>query len=124
MKDTDRFEVVADDVFIGYEIVIDNKTGLHWAREPFENVVTFDEAIAIKRDNWRLPTISELVSLIDYDKHIPACNEVFKFDSEKEFWTASSYIGCYDLIWTVDFYSGYVTNRSGWNAAAVRMIRG
>jgi Protein of unknown function (DUF1566) len=106
-----RFEVEGD-------VVSDRSTGLIWSRE---NVAggsmkwaAAKEACAKLKlgghDDWRLPTIRELLTLVDYERHAPAIDPVFKCDASY-YWTstpaASSPGAC---AWGVSFGNG----SAGW----------
>lgn len=73
--------------------VSDNETGLMWAKETLP-LMKWDEAVSHCTDkfrlggykSWRLPSIQEMFTIIDYEKCQPASHELF--DSKSEFyWT-------------------------------------
>ena len=65
------------------EIVTDNETGLQWQddseaktiRKTWEEAITHCEQLALDRGGWRLPSINELESLIDYGRYDPAIDQ-------------------------------------------------
>ena len=103
-----RFQVDGD-------TVLDRTTGLMWSRENVPggsmNWKAAAEACNVLKlgghSDWRLPTIRELLTLVDYERHDPAIDtEAFKCESAY-YWTstpaASSPVG---YAWIVGFGTG------------------
>jgi len=94
-------------------IIRDTKTGLEWQAEPLRFAPWQEQMEAAARLNlgghtdWRLPTIEELVMLIDYSK----CNPASEFP---RMWPcycwASSRAASASGAWYVDFYNGRVSD--------------
>lgn len=122
---SERFEIAG-------ETVIDKNTGLTWSRGNVPggrmNWVKAKGACAALSlggfSDWRLPTITELLSLVDYERHEPAIDtEAFTCDSDW-YWTSTpAHRSPGDCAWLVSFYDGY----SGWssqgNDGLVRAVR-
>lgn len=99
--------------------VLDRSTGLQWSQENVPggrmNWKAAKEACAKLNlgghADWRLPTIRELLTLVDYERHNPAIDSTaFKCDPDY-YWTstpAASSPGEY--AWVVNFNNGY----AGW----------
>ena len=69
---------------------------------------------------WRLPTIQELLSLVDYTKHSPASSE----DTiSNYYWSSTTDANYTDYAWYLDFYYGdqYYYNKT--NSNYVRCVR-
>ena len=106
---TDRFERVGDD------IVRDHQTGLEWARRPLpdrhEWKAAADACRALKlggHTDWRLPTVRELQSLVDFERHDPAIDTDYFECPANWFWSNTPYAGDpSDCAWFVFFVSGY-----------------
>jgi len=65
------------------EIITDTKTGLMWQKETAPRTYTWQEAVEYCKnltlagyDDWRLPTIEELFSIVDYERFRPAIDPV------------------------------------------------
>lgn len=79
-------------------------------------------------DDWRLPNINELRSIVDYEKTVsandPAINtDYFPNAQPAAYWTATTYANNSDKAWYVDF-SGICNNNSKSNSYYVRAVRG
>ena len=126
--------------------VTDRQTGLMWARCPQglsgENCVgTLDvydwaDALALNqassdtqnRDDWRLPNLKELFSLVEFACTFPAINvTVFPNNGSADsiFWSSSPIAASNDArTWSVDFGigRGFALNRD--SERPVRLVRG
>ncbi|MGD2081642.1 MAG: DUF1566 domain-containing protein [Chromatiales bacterium] len=85
-------------------------------------------------NDWRVPNIKELMSIVEVACYNPATNWVLfpkGFSVELVFWTASPYHdrpsgGVTEGVWVVDFYDGHQPS-SGYgktNSYRVRLVRG
>ncbi|HPY15883.1 MAG TPA: DUF1566 domain-containing protein [bacterium] len=112
----------------GETIVSDKSTGLIWTKDYlYYSGITLTWKMALDHcatlnyagfSDWRLPNISELITIIDHSKHNPASN--FPGIPPNRFVTSSSYL---DNSWSVDIYNGmtdYSTKPSGNYAICVR----
>ena len=99
--------------------VTDTKTGLMWEKEGCKKSLIWNDAIAscntlnlIKSrgyNDWRLPTIEELFSIVDYSRHDPAIDPVFECKSYG-YWSSTTSAALPSYAWFVNFYSGYVNH--------------
>ena len=113
---SERYEVRDD-------TVLDHQTGLVWQRE-HSGPMTWDKAMSYAAnlgDGWRLPTIEELIGLIEYTRvrlasSFPAMPPTF-------FWSSSSCAGGAAYAWYVSFIlgNGYYLDKSG--TYCVRCVR-
>ncbi len=63
-------------------------------------------------NNWRLPTIKELVNIFDRTKYNPAINNKFKFvNTHGYYWSSTSYVSSNDKVWTAHYLRGNTTER-------------
>jgi len=99
-----RFKVNKDDT------ITDTKTGLMWQKQ-FTNPLSWAQAVDYAKklnlaghSDWRLPTIKELITLIDFGKYEPVTG--FPEMSPDYFWSSSSYAPHSGFAWVVDFYNG------------------
>jgi hypothetical protein len=106
-------------------VVTDRVTGLTW--EQTASLGTFDQPTAASYcttsrsgglSGWRLPTVSELVSLVDFTVPFPGAtiNEVaFPGTTADKSWTSTPYLGPYDPIanaYVIDFGYGRTDSSS------------
>lgn len=133
---SDRFRAAAEadaaERFFEYQdAVYDKLTGLEWTKSnvgekplKWADAKAAAEAVRIGgHTDWRLPTVRELLTLVDYERHNPAINPVFKCDSAW-YWTstvaASSPSGC---AWLVNFSHGSSSWASRSDGYPVRAVR-
>ncbi len=91
--------------------VTDLATGLMWEKMPAAGAGDAAAAAAAcaalmtaAYADWRLPAITELLSIVDYDKSAPALDTVFS-STPDVFLSATPSIAA-DGVWAVDFNSG------------------
>ena len=102
--------------------VTDNVTGLTWATTVGSAGSPAQTAAACATGTWRLPTVLELVSLVDFTvAPAPEINQgYFPGTPAGVFATSSSYAGSSTSFWSVDFGHGSVSNSQ---ASYVRCVR-
>jgi len=108
-------------------VVTDNLTGLMWQKEPANGVdegdwssaIDFCNALmiwepagqfSILYDDWRLPNINELLSLVDRGSINPALPPLDPFINvlSEGYWSSTAYVTNSDDFWVVDFTDGSV----------------
>ncbi len=74
--------------------------------------------------DWRLPTIKELISIIDYSKCKSAVIDGIKECQSDSYWSSTTVAGSTDYAWYVYFYVGYVSYDDKGSDYYVRPVRG
>lgn len=111
--------------------VTDTKLHLMWQKKTDDRLHTWSGALYYCKalplaghEDWRLPTIEELLSIIDYGARNPAIDkELFPGTIVSYYWTSTNYYSHKELMWQVDFHSGKVDYRHHHNYAYVRAVR-
>ncbi len=129
------------------EVVIDNTTGLMWQNEPYTpqekeaydktngseygkvlkwgNAFKYCEALELEGySDWRLPSLKELKSLVDYSRTNPSIDDnVFKV-MPNYYWSSTLYASDDDNAWVVHFGNGYDHYGPKDTSNYVRCVRG
>lgn len=109
--------------------VLDTTTGLTWQREtaglmPWGDAKNYCSRIELVCGDWRLPTIHELQSLIDYARFNPAIDTiVFPRVVSSCYWSSTTYADSTNFAWCVNFCNGnlnYSYKPLGYYVRAVR----
>lgn len=108
-----RFVVLTD---WNSEAVLDRETGLVWEKSPNLRVVPWSAArscinkMVAGRHGWRLPSISELTSLIDNTTTSPALplGHPFADFTGNNYWSATTNADNPNEAWRVDLNGGFV----------------
>ena len=128
--------------------ITDNVTGLVWEKltndgtihdvnnyytlaAAYQKIADLNTANFAGNNDWRLPNIDELLTLVDYGRFYPAIDPVFNngVDSFTEYqhstiyWSSTTYAFGPPAVWTVYFSIGFV-NPIGPNQVYVRAVRG
>ncbi len=131
-----RFEIIEDGA-----VVLDQQTGLHWMRCSVGQSwtgstcagrperYTWDQATNLASDlsdnnNWRLPTVEELQSLVEYRVFNPAIDpQVFPNTEPSNYWSSSE--AAYDVFyaWSVHFANGFSNWRHKRQRFETRLVR-
>jgi len=56
--------------------------------------------------NFRIPSLKELHTLVDYTRYKPAMVEGFTSISNEVYWTSTPYVNDEDKIWAINFKDG------------------
>ena len=97
------------------DTVHDARTGLIWSRATLSggrfNWRDAQKAAAACTlggfSDWRLPTVQELASIVDYERTAPAIDPVFECE-DSWYWTGTPYAGSPSgCAWIVNFGRGY-----------------
>ena len=120
-------------LFAGYtrngDIVTDTTTGLQWQDNTEAKTVikTWIEAINYCENltlggynDWRLPNINELNSIVDRSKNNPIVGN-FTNVSSGNYWSSTTVAGDSNYAWFVDFYGGGMEN--GYNKSNSYYVR-
>jgi hypothetical protein len=128
--------VFAEGNFTGNEdgTVTDNETGLMWQQQPRVNfasdwsgALSECESLALAGyDDWRLPNVKELQSIVDHSRTSPAWStDYFLGDSwlSYYFWTSTTTARDSDQAWMVCFANGKLYDVVKSNSYRVRCVR-
>jgi hypothetical protein len=119
---------------LGDEMVGDSATGLVWAQKSLGemNWAKAKDACANLRvgghSDWRLPTIRELLTLVDYERHDPCIDTDFFECKSTYYWTSTpAHSNPADSAWIVYFGNGgalWDDQDNGYRVRAVRASQG
>jgi hypothetical protein len=125
--------------------VTDRCTGLMWQKDTADvnrdgqstdqDLVRWCEALAIcenlsfaGHDDWRLPNVRELQSIVDYGRARPSIDPVFSDPVFRaifgRYWSSSSLAGIPNVAWLVEFIGGGVFYFDKSSFYYVRAVRG
>ena len=110
--------------------VTDKCTGLMWQKETAPGEYTWQDALKYcenlslaGHDDWRLPNVRELQSIVDYGRRNPSIDPVFGA-VPLSYWSASSCVAEPQYAWRVLFFIGSVLvndkTEGGYSVRAVR----
>jgi len=109
--------------------VMDLNTGLMWQQGDDENdwqaSVDYCDALDLAGyQDWRIPTIGELETLVNAGRAYPAIDtQYFPDCRSSSYWSGSTNVHYADGAWVVYFYSGYVHYYFKSSALYVRCVR-
>lgn len=127
-----------DDFIIhGDGTVTDTSTGLMWQQItlqwqpntawPFkwQEALNYCENLKLANyDDWRLPTVKELRSLVDYSRQYPAINPLVFPDTEISYWSSTTFANDTKKAWFIDFNNGGSGGCGKGGYDYVRAVRG
>jgi len=113
------------------DVVLDTTTSLLW-QDAIENVgltMTYFEAqdycsrLEVKQyKNFRLPTLFELQTIIDYKKYKPAVLDGFRHMDNETYWTTTPFADDGSEVWTVNFKKGEIAVKGKHYSRNVRCV--
>ncbi|MBU1694749.1 MAG: DUF1566 domain-containing protein [Verrucomicrobia bacterium] len=116
-------------------LVLDNLTGLTWARNAnlIDNTRQWVEAIDYCNEldygdntDWRLPNRLELLSLIDHEEYGPGLPSEHPFANVmwSNYWSSSTYCNATGFAWWVSMNDGWVVPDHKYDSYYVWPVRG
>lgn len=74
--------------------------------------------------NWRVPTLSELLSIVNYKRYKPAILKEFNYvNKDTIYWSSTNYAKSSDEFWGVNFKDGATSNASQTYDRYVRCVQ-
>jgi len=131
MKKLILFMAVAGVLAAG-EMAQDDRTGLIWQDNRFVDSERVNYAQAEKLckemrlggySDWRIPTIQELLTIVDYKKYDPAILDGFSIAESNYYWSSTQYMGDADKVWGVDFKDGSTDGNGKAYDRRIRCVR-
>ncbi len=125
-----KIALVRDD---SKELVIDRTTGLMWQDNIDTKIIRKNRKDAKQYcrrlvfagyDDWYLPRLKELKSIVDERKHNPAIRDGFKNIVSSHYWSSSPNLSDIVIALNIDFKSGQTYNNTRRGKAYVRCARG
>ncbi len=114
-------------------IIKDPRTNLMWEDTPHVKNIKITQPKAAKYcsslvlgglKNWRLPSIKELLSIVDYKRISPALLKEFSYvEDESFYWTHTVVSDESDAFWGVNFKRGASSKASEYYDRYVRCVR-
>jgi len=116
----------------GNGTVTDTSTGLMWQQAYSPGTGTWEQALAYCEGlnlggytDWRLPTVNELRSLLDYSRYESMINATYFPGTVSSFyWSSTTDAEFTDRACGVGFYDGYDSGHNKYNSTYVRAVRG
>jgi hypothetical protein len=113
------------------DTVTDSVTGLTWQRDFSASTLSWAEAQSYCDDlvlagnfDWRLPTVLELISIVDNGRMNPSIDTAaFPATPMWSFWSSSPYAPIKEDAWLVDFADGHPSHYGRWYGSKVRCVR-
>jgi hypothetical protein len=93
-------------------IITDNRSGLQWQDDAnaslsptaWQGAIERCEGLALGGyDDWRLPNINELLTIVDYSRFNPALASAFQNSALSRYWSSTSYVANPQVGWTILF---------------------
>lgn len=113
------------------DIVTDETTGLMWQDDGTVESGNWTEANTTCNDltlgghnDWRLPAVGELQTLVDYSEAGPAVDGIFENMPASHVWSSSSRASSSTNVWYVHFSNSHTKSDNKAVSYAVRCVRG
>jgi hypothetical protein len=127
--------IIGVNLVFAAEVFKDTDTGLFWQDNKDAKVIkkNWDRAkvyceklILLGKNDWRLPSIKELQTIVDVTKKwSPAIKGGFKnVSSYSDYWSSSEYMSNSYMAWKVDFKDGATYKLTKSKISYVRCVRG
>lgn len=109
---------------------IDPQTGLEWqidspGRMKWDEALAYADGLSLNgHSDWRLPTCSEIESLLDRSVYRPEMRKEVPFRDTRSYWTSSTFGGSKNSAWMVMLDGAYLLSYFKTNTYHIRCVRG
>ncbi|MFO8089260.1 MAG: serpin family protein [Desulfatiglandaceae bacterium] len=117
-------------VIDGHGTVTDTNTGLMWQTEDDGVERSWGEALDYAENltladygDWRLPTIKELLSIVDYNSATPSIDPVFSNTVSSYYWSSTTNVYDGNYAWRANFHDGLANSFKKSDKHYVRAVR-
>jgi hypothetical protein len=151
LKSTDHYVRAVSGGQTGYDVnnmmvvdnntgtVTDRRTGLMWQQQAagphtWVDALTYCETLNLAGyEDWRLPNLRELQSIVDFNQHGPAAEQSYFPDISQyaDYWSSTRLIDPTNdtpsnfRVWCISFNTGYTCDENGQTGRSlVRAVRG
>jgi len=106
--------LVASTLF-GERVFVDKSTSLIWQdhQDNRELSITYyqsqdycEKLVIGKYTDFRMPTLVELQSIVDYKNYKPAIKKGFDYVSDEYYWSTTPFAGEKKVVWLIHFKKG------------------
>ncbi|WP_415395975.1 DUF1566 domain-containing protein [Sulfurimonas sp. CS5] len=106
--------LVASTLF-GERVFIDKSTSLIWQdhQDNEDLSITYYQSkdycadlVIGKYNNFRIPSLVELQSIVDYKNYNSAIKKGFDYVSDEYYWTTTPFVGEKNVVWLIHFKKG------------------
>lgn len=115
---------------VSFSTWADPQTGLEWqchspGRMSWSDAQAYARQLSLNdKDDWRIPALSELESLLDRSKYRPELRQEVPFQDTFSYWSSTTFGAHKNNAWIVMFDGAYVLSYYKTNKYHVRCVRG
>jgi len=96
-----------------YKLMWENTKHVEETKVNHIQAVKYCEKLTLGDLKWRVPSLSELLTIVDYKSYKPAILKEFNHvDKETLYWSSTPYARSSDEYWGVSFKDGSTSNAS------------
>jgi uncharacterized protein DUF1566 len=102
-------------ILLAERVFVDKSTSLIWQdhQDNRELSITYyqsqdycEKLVIGKYNNFRIPTLRELQSIVNYKKYDPAIKKGFDYVSNEYYWSTTPFADDNKIVWLVNFKKG------------------